>query len=114
MVDEDGHPTLLHNISDTGNNWVTVKLVGTTSNRSAIGAQVKVMAKGVRVIKEVRAGEGFLSTSSPWQTFGLGHSNKQKVKVVVRWPNGLIEKFQVATQGMATVVEGTGSKRKKF
>jgi len=93
---------------------MTVKLVGTTSNYNAIGTQIKVMAKGVRMIKEVRAGEGFLSTSSPWQTFGLGHSNKRKVKVVARCPNGLIEKFQVGTQGLATVVEGTGSKRKKF
>lgn len=110
----DDRPTLLRNVGATGNNWVAARLVGTTSNRGAVGAQIKLRGKGVTVMREIRAGEGFLSTSSPWPSFGLGRSHAQSVKLLVRWPSGLVEEHRVATRRISTLTEGTGRARKHF
>ena len=110
----DDHPTLLRNVSKSGHNWLTVKLVGTTSNRSAIGAQIKVRFKGTTMTREVRAGQGFLSTNSPWQNFGLGDSDKKTQNILVRWPSGLVETFDVPTRKISTIKEGKGKKQDRF
>ena len=77
------------------NNWIQLKLVGNgkNTNRNAIGARVIVEldekdANGVpvKLIKTVRAGEGFLSQSSRWLHFGLGKNGKA-TKITVHWPN---------------------------
>ncbi len=102
----DGHPVLLKNVGNS-NNWITVRLVGTKSNRSAIGARVTVQASGVSQVKEVYAGSGFHSTNSPWLTFGLGKSDHANIKVT--WPSGLNEFFPgISARQTVTLVEGTG------
>lgn len=60
----DGHPVLLKNVGNS-NSWITTRLIGTKSNRSAIGARVTVIAGKVSQVKEVYAGSGFHSTNSP-------------------------------------------------
>lgn len=102
----DGHPVLLKNVGND-NGWITVRLVGTKSNRGAIGARVKVKAGEVSQVKEVYAGSGFHSTNSPWLTFGLGQ--RQRAKVEVRWPSGLRELFPgISARQIVTLVEGSG------
>ncbi len=91
------------------NNWITVRLIGTTSNRDGIGAIIKAKTGNKKQIREVRAGSSFASSESPWPTFGLGEHSQ--AKIVVTWPSGLIEEFSnnQANQTI-TFTEGTGEK----
>jgi len=101
------------------NNWLQLKLQGngTTTNRDAIGARVEVVptrsegsALGIRnskLIKTVRAGEGFISQHSKWQHFGLG-SAVSITSVLVRWPGGEAETFAgVQPNAHYKLVQGT-------
>ena len=100
-------PVLLRNLGNE-NHWVTIRLVGTTSNRDAVGAQVRVVAGPLRQIKEVYAGTSFLSTESPWLTFGLADQESTD-SVKVTWPSGLVEQFaNISTGQTVTLVEGQG------
>jgi hypothetical protein len=101
-------PNLLVNRGKKGN-WLTVKLVGTTSNRDAIGAQVEVKAGTLDQMAEVRSGCCYLSQSDMRLHFGLG-SNQAVEVIKVRWPNGQKETF--AAKGINRIIElreGTGS-----
>jgi hypothetical protein len=77
---------LLHNRSEP-HNWLQVKLVGTRSNRDAIGARITLTAGGITQTREVYAGSGYLSSSSLVQHFGLGNADHVDT-VHVRWPSG--------------------------
>ncbi len=106
--DRAGHPHLYQNLGNE-NNWITLRLVGTTSNRDAIGAWVSVTAGGRTQVKEVRAGSSFLSMDSPWLTFGLGEADYiESIRVV--WPSGLVEEFEPPpVRQICPLVEGEGS-----
>ncbi len=82
-----GPPLLLRNDQNLGHHWVRFKLTGTTSNRDAIGAEVKVRANGRNQWRTVMPTHGYLSQSELPVTFGLGSA--QKVDwVEIRWPSG--------------------------
>src|SRR5256712_8174709 len=70
-----------------GNHWVAFKLVGTRSNRSAIGAEVTLEAGGARQLKIVDGGMGFASQNDRRLHFGLGSAARVD-RVVIRWPSG--------------------------
>ncbi|MFO0981691.1 MAG: CRTAC1 family protein [Planctomycetota bacterium] len=80
-------PVLLQNDQTTGRSWLTVVLVGTHSNRSAIGARVSFRAGGMLHTDTVRAGNSYLSQSDLRLHFGLGACTKV-AGLVVRWPSG--------------------------
>ena len=102
---DPGGPTIFRNLGN-GNNWLTIKLRGTVSNRDAVGARVHVTAGGMTRTKEVYAGMSFLSQDSLWLTFGLGSSNTAEA-VEVRWPRGLVETIRdVASNQAITLIEG--------
>ncbi len=74
------------------NHWIRIKLIGTISNKSAIGAQVRVKAEinGKKVIqmREISASNGFRSISNDfWAHFGLGDADKID-SIEIRWPSG--------------------------
>lgn len=77
---------VLHNRGGRGH-WLEVKLVGTRSNRDAVGARVTVTAGDKRQMREVRTGSAYLSASSLVQHFGLGAVDRVD-EVEVRWPSG--------------------------
>ncbi len=109
ITDLDGPPVLLRNDFATGNHWLTVKTVGRESNREGVGARVIVeTGKGRTVhrqIQEVRAGSGYLSSSDPRLTFGLGPA-REAARVTVRWPSGRVSvKEHVAADQVLTVEE---------
>jgi enediyne biosynthesis protein E4 len=92
----NGLPQLLRCDSSSGNNWIKVKLIGTKSNRSGIGARVSCSAtfpgenKPHRQIDDVRSGGGYFSQSDLRVHFGLGKA--QKVDLLeVRWPSGQVD-----------------------
>src|SRR5206468_7004355 len=98
-------PTLLINRSSNANHRVLFKLVGTKSNRAAIGARVTIVASGVRQFSEVRAGGSYLSHNDLRQHFGLGSATKID-SAEIRWPNGKVETLQnLAVDAICTIVE---------
>lgn len=108
--DEQNH--LYRNEGGTGNHWLGVRLVGTTSNRSAIGAQVRLRARirGEEVwqLREVSAHTGFRSQDPLRQHFGLGDAHRVE-EIQVRWPSGVREWFPATEADQVIVLrEGEG------
>lgn len=83
-------PNRLYKNRPNGNNWITIKLAGTSSNRDGIGARIVVKTSTNAQVREVAAGSSFLSQNSLWQTFGLGN-NKNIEEIVVKWPSGVTQ-----------------------
>jgi hypothetical protein len=67
--------------------WLAIKLVGTRSNRDAVGARLTLTAGGHTQARELHAGSGYLSGSSLVQHFGLGAADRID-QLRVRWPSG--------------------------
>ena len=106
-------PSLLLNTNHNGYHRVLFRLVGTKSNRAAIGARVTIRAAGVKQFGEVRGGGSYLSQNDLRLHFGLGAASKME-SVEIRWPNGNVELLQdVVGDYLYTVVEGKGIADKK-
>jgi hypothetical protein len=80
-------PSLFRNDVTGNNHWLKVQLVGVTSNRSAIGAQVVAVYGTRRQSKAVLAQSSYLSVNDRRLHFGLGTETKADLEVT--WPNGL-------------------------
>ena len=107
-VDMDGPPQLLLNITKNTNHRVLFKLIGTKSNRMAIGAKVTVTTGKLVQTAEVRAGGSYISSSDPRLHFGLAAENAMD-SVTVRWPDGDNETLKnVAADFIYTITEGKG------
>jgi enediyne biosynthesis protein E4 len=101
-------PSLLVNQMHYPSHWIGVKVIGTKSNRSGIGARITVMAGARKLVNEVRSGSSYDSNSDMRVHFGLGAADKIK-DVEIRWPSGLVEHFeQVKVDSIVTLKEGTG------
>lgn len=106
-------PSLLRNTNDDGYHRVLFQLVGTKSNRAAIGARVTIRAGGMQQFSEVRGGGSYLSQNDLRLHFGLAESVKIDA-MEIRWPSGLIEKLEnLAADVMYTIVEGLGIRETK-
>jgi len=106
-------PTLLINRARNSNHRVLFKLVGTKSNRAAIGARVTILVSGVRQFSEVRAGGSYLSHNDLRQQFGLGNATKID-SAEIRSPNGKVEALQnLHADAIYTIVEGEGIRETK-
>ncbi len=105
----DDRPLLLVNQAANRDHWLGLRLIGTKSNRDAIGARVTVHAVGHVWVDEVRSGSSYNSSSDLRLHFGLGSADKID-SVLVRWPNGESETFaSSATDGIREIREGSGS-----
>jgi hypothetical protein len=106
IVNMNAQPSLLGNDAPR-QNWVTVKLTGVKSNRSAIGARVTVEAGGHRQIDEVISGGSFYSQNDLALHFGLGKVDTID-RLAVRWPNGQIQEWKkVNANRKLSIVEGS-------
>ena len=85
-------PMLLVNLAKNQNHWLGLHLIGTTSNRDAIGARVTLHSANRLWVDEVRSGSSYNSSSDLRLHFGLGAETQLK-SIEVRWPNGHIELF---------------------
>jgi len=115
----NGLPQLLRCDSSSGNNWIKVKLIGTKSNRSAIGARVLCTAtfpgesKPHRQMDEVRSGGGYFSQSDLRIHFGLGKAEKVDL-IEIRWPSGQVDTLKnLEANELVIVKEGVGILRKE-
>ena len=80
-------PTLLHDCAPSAGHSLVVQLIGTRSNRSAIGARVTVTVAGRRLIDEVRSGGSFCSQNDLRIHMGLGARTRAD-RIDVAWPSG--------------------------
>jgi hypothetical protein len=102
-------PDLFRSAAPAGRNWLTVKLVGRRSNRSAIGARVRAVAGGAVQTQEVRGGGSYYAQNDLRPHFGLGTAARVD-QLEVRWPNGLQEWWaNVDVNRILTLTEGSGT-----
>ncbi len=107
IVNLNEPPSLLRNDVTGKNRWLKVKLVGTKSNRSAIGALVTAVYGGKRQVQAVTCQSSFYSVNDPRLHFGLGAAETADVEV--RWPSGRRDRFEkVAANRLVTIEEGKG------
>jgi len=108
VLNMDGPPQLLLNQGGNHNHRVLFKLMGTKSNKMAIGAKVTVSAGKLLQTAEVRAGGSYLSSNDPRLHFGLAAETKMN-EVTIRWPSGNAETLKdVPADFIYTIVEGKG------
>jgi enediyne biosynthesis protein E4 len=104
-------PSLLHNANRSGNYWIKLKLIGTKSNRSAIGARVKHMAADGPQVAVVLSQSGYYAHPDSRVHFGLGKAEKTGT-IEVAWPSGLVETFGGFRAGQTVEIkEGSGNAR---
>jgi len=93
------------------NNWLTLKLEGTNSNRSAIGARVFLKAGALMQVQEVTSQSSYYSHNDRRLHFGLG-ANEKADSIDIRWPNGETEKFSnIPANQILTIKEGEQGQR---
>jgi hypothetical protein len=98
---------LYHNITEKTGNWIELKLIGTRSNRDAIGARIRVEAGGITQIREVDGGNGYAGESTRRVHFGLGKTTKID-RIEIRWPSGQTQQVVVPINRVTYVEEGRG------
>jgi hypothetical protein len=107
IVNLNEPPSLLRNDVKGENRWLKLKLKGTKSNRSAIGARALVRYGGRQQLQEVLGQAGFLSVNDRRLHFGLGAESTADVEV--RWPSGILQSFKgVASNRLVTIDETRG------
>jgi hypothetical protein len=98
---------LLKNVAVLNRNWLEIELVGTVSNRDAVGTRVTLYAGGLQQSREVVLGDSYGSQSSLRLHFGLDQCDKAD-KLIVRWPcSKLVQTFEnVAANRIIQITEG--------
>ncbi|HLH17553.1 MAG TPA: CRTAC1 family protein [Bryobacteraceae bacterium] len=105
IVNMNATPSLLKN-TGARQNFLSVALTGTQSNRSAIGARVTVEAGGGRQVDEVMSGGSFYSQNEMALYFGLGQASAAD-RIEVRWPSGKVQTWRnVAANRRLAITEG--------
>jgi hypothetical protein len=100
-------PSLLRNDVSPGANWLKLKLTGTKSNRSAVGARVTVRYGSLTQVQEVMSQSSYLSVNDRRLHFGLGPAKIADIEI--RWPNGARQSFaKVDANHLLLVNETTG------
>ncbi len=96
---------LYRNDLDNGNHWLEVRLTGVRSNRSGIGARITVEAGGVRQIREVQSGSGYMTQHMLIAHFGLGAASIID-SIEVRWPGAETQRLEnVPANQLIDIVE---------
>lgn len=105
-LNNNGSENRLYKNSGNSNKWVEFNLVGTSSNKSAIGARVRVKTSNKNQIREVEGGSGGKGMNSLTLEFGIGQANIID-SVIINWPSGLVQRFaNVAPKTIYRIVEG--------
>ena len=105
-------PDLLYHNDGNSNNWITIKLVGTTTNKSAVGTKIRVKANingnPVWQMRELSAQTSYCGQNDLRPHFGLGNAtNIDSIKL--EWLNGTVEYYtNITTNQFITIVQGKG------
>ncbi len=98
MTTNNNGAYLYRNDVTNGNQSIRLRLVGTKSNRDAIGAVVRAYSAGQQQTRMVRSGSSYLSQSELPVTFGVG-KEKEMERVVIEWPSGRSEEYKQLKAG---------------
>ena len=93
VANQKGPLLLYKNTVTSENEWIEFNLEGTSSNRSAIGAQVTLFWNGQHQVQEVSGGSGFAAQNDRRLHFGVG-KNPHIEKAVIRWPSGKLQTIE--------------------
>jgi len=108
LTTNNGPAYLYRNQNSVGNRSIRFHLVGTKSNRDAIGAIVRIFHEGQSQTRTVKGGSSYLSQSELPVTFGVGKRDKIE-RVQMEWPSGAKEEFKDLRAGKAyQCIEGKG------
>jgi hypothetical protein len=103
----NGDGILLHNTPPLGkrDHWLTIKLVGTRSNRDGFGASLEAIAGGQHQYVQTVSQSGYLSQSDPRPHFGLGQHTEVD-KLIIVWPSGTVQTLEnIKADQILTVME---------
>jgi hypothetical protein len=107
IMNQHEPPSLLRNDAPKENHWIKVRLEGTKSNRSAIGARVLVRYGSKTQAQAVMSQASYMSSNDPRLHFGLGSETTADIEVV--WPSGAVEKYAgQSANRLVTILEGHG------
>jgi enediyne biosynthesis protein E4 len=111
VANNNGPVRLFRNRANTRNHWLIAKLESPEINRFAIGASVAVLRRHQETLRRfVRTDSSYLSSNDVRVHFGLG-DNPEIEAVLVRWPDGLKERFEgIKSDRIVTLRRGSGKK----
>jgi hypothetical protein len=108
LQSNNGQAAQIYRNSGAGNHWLGLRLIGSRSNRDAIGAQVRIETGDFASTDQVRGGSSYCSSHDPRIYFGLGARTAAQ-RIEIRWPSGEVESFKnVAADRILTIREGGG------
>ncbi len=111
VLNVNDRPRLLRNDLANSNHWLELRLIGTASNRDAVGARVRLTAGGRTQIRDVRTSSGYLSQSDPRLHFGLGpHAVVDRIEI--SWPSGTVQNLRkIAADRLLNITEPEAKER---
>jgi hypothetical protein len=115
LVSNNGEaPQLLRNDGGNTNHWLEIFLIGTRSNRDAVGARVQVTAGNLHLYDQRKGGMSYQSAQDPRLHFGLGQQeNIDSIEVI--WPSGEVTKLgNIRADQIVSVKEGEGLVQRPF
>jgi len=103
-VSNSGGPVELLRNDGVHGGWIGLVLKGRKSNRQGVGAKVTLETELGKQVREVKAGDSYLSSSDPRVHFGLGKA-KEIRRLEIRWPSGTVQSVTDARPGRYQAVE---------
>jgi hypothetical protein len=115
LVSNNGQPPqLLRNDCGNSNHWLQLFLVGTRSNRDAVGARVKVTAGDLVLYDERKGGMSYQSAQDPRLHFGLGPRSVID-QIEIKWPSGELTRLKnLRADQILAIEEGKGLVQRSF
>jgi enediyne biosynthesis protein E4 len=104
VANQKGPLLIYRNTALPENRWIAFELEGATSNRSAIGAQVRLFWDGRQQVQEISGGSGFCSQNQRRLHFGLGRVERVE-RAEIRWPSGKIQTIENPAPGQVNKVK---------
>ncbi|MEP0263023.1 T9SS type A sorting domain-containing protein, partial [Dokdonia sp.] len=104
---ENAPVSLWSNKTVTDNNWLKIKLQGTTSNRMGIGSRIKIGEDDNIYHGYTLCGEGYMNQNSSAEFFGIGQASNVDY-IEIHWLSGMIDRIENITANQTiTIVEGS-------
>jgi len=110
VTTNDGPVHILMNMTTNQNHWLTLELVGHTSNRDAIGAEVKLVTAAGPQFATVTTAGSYLSSSDKRLHFGLGTANEAE-SIEIMWPSGIVQKLERVRDNRIVRIDEPSSER---
>jgi hypothetical protein len=104
VANQKGPLLIYKNTTTPDNGWIDFELEGQSSNRSAIGAEVKLFWNGQQQVQEVSGGSGFCAQNQRRLHFGLGKNAKVE-KAEIRWPSGKVTTIEQPAAGQVQKIK---------